>query len=132
MRDQASDSGLLKLAEEVETGVVQVGHARDAFEANYCRWWLDAAVDQDEVLKKFSSRTHTDRIKTFRELDEEFAELTSRYVVAKLSSNFPTQDEVTSKSEFGILRRELEKKQRHKPLRQLMTEIPERGEDDTP
>lgn len=125
VRDQASDSGLLKLAEAVESGVVQAGQARTAFEANYCRWWLDAAVDQDDVLKKFSSRTHTDRIKTFRELDEEFAELTSRYVVAKLSSNFPTQDEVTSKSEFGILRRELEKRQRHKPLRQLMTEIPD-------
>ena len=125
VRDQAVDLGLLKLAEAVESGVVPVGSAKEVFEANYCTWWLDAAVDNDDLLKKFSSHTHTDRIQTFRHLDDEFMKITSRYVVAKLSGTLPSHNEVTKNIDFGILRRELEKNKRHKPLRQLMTEIPE-------
>src|SRR5690606_12665691 len=34
------------------------------------------------------------------------------------------KDTVTRKSEFGIIRRELEKRTRHKPLRQLISEAP--------
>lgn len=125
VRDQAVDVGLLKLVEAVENGIVAVGSAEEVFETNYCRWWLNAVVDNDEILKRFSSRTHSDRIQTYRQLDDEFAEITSHYVVAKLSGDLPTQDEVGRHSEFGVLRRELEKKRRHKPLRQLIAEAPD-------
>lgn len=124
VRNQAVDIGLTKLAEAVEDGTVPVGDAEEALVVNYCRWWLDTAVDKDRVLRRFSSLSHIDRIETFRSLDDEFAKITSQYVAAKLSKDFPTQEEVTRHTDFGILRRELEKKRRHKPLRQLMNEVP--------
>lgn len=124
-RNKAVDIGLLNLVKAVENGTVSVGEAEEAFMVNYCRWWLDKAVDKDKVLRRFSSFSHVDRIERFRSLDDDYASITAQYVAAKLSMHFPNQEEVTRHTDYGILRRELEKKRRHKPLRQLMNEIPQ-------
>jgi very-short-patch-repair endonuclease len=124
VRQEAMEAGLHPLVEAFEQGQIAAGNARHVFETSYCKWWVDAVVDGDEVLRGFVSAEHENRIRNFRALDEQFTALTRDYIRARLCKNLPARDDVTRGSEFGILRRELEKKRRHKPLRQLVAEMP--------
>ncbi len=121
---QAMVLGLAPLVAGIENGSVTEGKVRRAFETDYCRWWLNAVVDEEEVIRTFVSAVHEKRIGDFRALDERFTALTRDWIRARLCAEMPTQDGVTRNSEWGILRHEMNKKKRHMPLRELMTSIP--------
>ena len=124
IRKHALTFGLSPLVAAMENGAVAPGTASRTFETNYCRWWLNAVIDQEEVIRTFVSAEHERRIGDFRALDDRFTELTREYVRAKLCSELPAQDSITKNSEWGILRHEINKKKRHMPLRELMVRIP--------
>ncbi|PWG61188.1 DUF3320 domain-containing protein [Spiribacter halobius] len=124
VRDEALAKGLAPLVRAVENGAVETGAVSETLEVNYCRWWINSVVDRDEVLRSFVPAEHEHTISEFARLDEEFTRLTQAYIRAKLSGELPTKGEVTRNSEWGVLKRELEKKRRHKPLRQLVEEMP--------
>lgn len=124
-RNEAVSIGLAPLVMGIEQGMVGLGEVRDAFETDYCRWWLNTIVDTDEVLRGFVSAEHEKRIVDFRVLDERFTELTRSYIHAGLCAGLPEQDSVTRNSEWGILRREMQKKRAHKPLRELISLMPD-------
>ena len=94
------------------------------FEVNYCRWWSTAVIDRDEVLRGFVPAEHERRIEVFRELDHGFVELTARHIRAKLAGNLPDRDASGKDAEWALLNRELAKKKRHLPLRQLISQLP--------
>jgi len=123
-RDEAIALGLAPLVAGIEHGAVALGEVREVFETEYCRWWLNAVVDGDDVLRTFVSAEHEKRIADFQALDERFTELTRAYVRAGLCAGMPDQESVGKNSEWGILRREMQKKKRHMPLRELMSRIP--------
>ena len=123
-REQASTLGLATLVAGVENGDVAQAAVRRVFETGYSRWWLNAVVDQEEVIRTFVSAEHEKRIGDFRALDEKFTALTRAWVRAGLCAELPTQDSVAKNSEWGVLRHEMNKKKRHLPLRELMTRIP--------
>lgn len=123
-RDQAITFGLAPLVAGIENGAVAPGTVRRAFETNYSRWWLNSVVDNEPVVRTFVSAEHEKSIGDFRVLDEHFTALTRAWVRAGLCAELPKQDDVTRNSEWGILRREMSKKKRHMPLRELMTNIP--------
>lgn len=124
VRDEAMALELGALVEGIENGGVVPGRVRRAFETNYSRWWLNAAVDDDPVIRGFVSAEHEKRIADFRALDDRFTQLTQASIRAGLCAELPTQDGVAKSSEWGILRHEISKKKRHMPLRELMTRIP--------
>ncbi len=124
VRRQAASLGLGPLIEGMENGKIGRGGIRRAFETNYCRWWLNAVVDNEPVIRTFVSAEHEKRIADFRHLDEKFTELTRAWVRAGLCSGLPSQDDVKRNSEWGILRREIAKKRAHLPLRELIGAIP--------
>jgi len=124
VREQALTLGLAPLVAGMENGAVAQGAVRRAFETDYSRWWLNAVVDQEEVIRTFVSAEHEKRIGDFRALDDRFTALTRAWVRAGLCSELPAQDGVAKNSEWGILRHEMNKKKRHMPLRELMTRIP--------
>ena len=124
-RNEAVSVGLEPLVKGIEQGLVELGEVRRAFETDYCRWWLNAIVDGDEVLRGFVSVEHEKRIQDFRRLDDHFTDLTKRYIHAGLCADLPDQDSVTRNSEWGILRREMQKKRAHKPLRELIGLMPD-------
>jgi hypothetical protein len=124
IRDEAVAAGIGPLVAAVERGDVAPGRIFRCFEYSYCRWWLSQAVQADHGLRTFHSAERNERIQEFRNLDDSFTELTRRYIRSSLSSRLPERNGKTLASEFGVLRRELEKKTRHKPLRQLIGEIP--------
>ncbi|MCA8917265.1 MAG: DUF3320 domain-containing protein, partial [Planctomycetes bacterium] len=123
-QEAARSAGLAALIGAVEAGDIEPARVPAAFEVNYARWWLAEAVDEDEVLKRFVSAEHERRITEFRALDEEFTKVTRQWIRAKLCAGLPTADNVQRNSEWGVLRHEITKKKQHKPLRQLLDEIP--------
>ena len=123
-RNEAVSVGLEPLVKGLEQGLVELGEVRHSFETDYCRWWLNTIVDGDEVLRGFVSAEHEKRITDFRVLDDHFTDLTCSYIHAGLCADLPDQDSVTKKSEWGILRREMQKKRAHKPLRELIGLMP--------
>lgn len=123
VRDEAVLAGLGSIVATIENGHIAHGSVRELFETNYCRWWLNALVDNDSVLRDFVSAEHEKRIKDFQILDDRFIGLSQALVRARLCAELPDQDSVSKNSEWGILRYEMQKKARHLPLRELMGRI---------
>lgn len=124
-RTEAIDLDLLPLVEAIEDGRVRPEVIDASFEAAYCQWWSGAVIGEDEVLRTFSTAEHEIDIQRFREVDTKFQKLTAQYISAVLSGNVPVKDDVKKSSQWGVLRHELQKKTRHKAIRQLMQEIPD-------
>ncbi|WP_308920716.1 DUF3320 domain-containing protein [Janthinobacterium sp. J1-1] len=124
VRTQAQSLSLAPLVDAMESGAVRPTDALRVFEANYSRWWLNRAVDNEPVIRNFVSVEHDKRIGDFRALDRQFTDLTRAWVRASLCGGMPNADEVTRNSEWGDLRHEINKKKQHKPLRELMQKIP--------
>ena len=125
---QAVSLGLAPLVASIENGAVvpgiKSGTVRRAFETAYSRWWLNAVVDNEPVIRSFVAAEHEKRIGDFRALEAHYTELTRAWVRATLCADLPKQDAVTRNSEWGVLRHEMSKKRAHLPLRQLMSSIP--------
>lgn len=124
VRSEAISLGLAGLVQGMEIGAVAPGRVIDCFEADYARWWLNATVDGDDVLRSFVSAEHESRIAAFRALDDRFTDLTRQYIRANLCAGLPELDDVSRGSEWGVLRHEINKKRMHLPLRTLMGKIP--------
>jgi very-short-patch-repair endonuclease len=124
-RGTAVDYGLMPLVESIEQGRVSPDEISDTFETAFCAWWSRAVIGEDEVLRHFSSPEHNVAITQFRESDARFQKLTAAYIAASLRGGIPGQEDVRRNSQWGTLQHELQKKMRHKPVRQLVLEIPE-------
>lgn len=124
VRAEALTAGLQSLVIAVECGAVSPKDVVRAFETNYSRWWLNATIDNEPVIRGFVSAEHEKRIGDFCALDRRFTELTRAWVRATMCADLPKTDTVTRNSEWGILRHEMSKKKQHMPLRELMKNIP--------
>ena len=124
-RTEALDLELGPLVDAIEKGRVPTEEIEATFEAAYCTWWSGAVIGEDEVLRTFSTPEHVATIEKFREIDSQFQELTAAYISAKLTGKLPGADDVKRSSSWGVLRHEIQKKRRHKPVRQLIQEIPD-------
>ena len=123
-RNEAIELGLESLVKAIDCGYIASDEINQTFEAAYCAWWSGALIGEDEILREFSSAEHDADIQHFRTIDESFQNLTAKYIEAKLAGNLPGADNVTKNSDWGLLRRELQKKSRHKSVRTLIEEIP--------
>ncbi|MBD8568351.1 DUF3320 domain-containing protein [Pseudomonas syringae] len=124
VRDEAFAVGLAPIVEAMEKGAITLGNVRRVLEVNYARWWLNATVDNEAVIRTFVSAEHEQRIRDFRALDDKFTSLTRDWLRARLCSELPSQESVSRSSEWGLLRHEMSKKTRHMPLRELMSQAP--------
>lgn len=96
------------------------------FERSFRRAFLSAVIENEPVLRDFFGHEHAGRIAQFCRRDEKMADLTRRLIRAKLAAAIP-RDKVPDdipKAELGLLRKELSKKTRHIPVRQLLSRIP--------
>ncbi|MEW6353244.1 MAG: DUF3320 domain-containing protein [Pseudomonadota bacterium] len=124
-RTEAMDLELGPLVDAIEKGRVSTEEIEATFEAAYCTWWSGAVIGEDEALRTFSTPEHVATIEKFREIDSQFQGLTAAYISAKLTGNLPDADDVKRSSSWGVLRHEIQKKRQHKPVRQLIQEIPD-------
>lgn len=123
VRRLAVAQGIGTLVTALEAGSVLPGQAAEALKTAYCAWIAPKLIDERPELRGFSAVKHEDLTLLFRNLDQEVADLTGDYIRAKLSGAVPKKDEKGIPAGFSILNRELQKRMRHKPIRQLVTEM---------
>ncbi len=126
VRDQAIAQGLQGLVASLESGAVSLADGPSHFEFSYRNWWVKKTIDNDPVLRGFSSADHERKIHEFRQADEKFQRLTEKYIAAKLSGKVPAPSGVVvgADTELGRLRRELQRQRGHMPVRQLVRGLP--------
>ncbi len=121
---QAETLGLGGLVRALEDGLVAPADAVRALEANYARWWVNLAVDASPRLRGFVAARHETRIERFRALDAQMLELAAALVRARVAAGLPGAPQRQHDPEYAVLTRELAKRQRHLPLRQLSLKMP--------
>ena len=124
-RAEAVRLELAPLVKAVEAGRVPAAEIPATFFAAYCAWWAEAVMTEDAVLREFSTVEQQSRIAKFGAADDRYQQATAEHIAACVQARLPAQDEVKTKSGWGIVRRELQKQRRHKPVRVLLEEAPE-------
>jgi hypothetical protein len=126
VRDQAMAQGLQGIVASLEAGLVPLNKVEEHFEFSYRHWWVKKTIDNDPVLRVFSSADHERKIREFRQADTNFQKLTEKYIAATLSGRIPSgvSAAVSPDSELGKLRRELQKQRKQMPVRQLVQGLP--------
>ncbi|QWF70082.1 DUF4011 domain-containing protein [Methylomonas paludis] len=125
LRNQAQASGLLGVVEAVEKGEIEIADLEKFTEYSYQNWWLKAVIDNEPLLRKFSSADHERKIREFQQADENFQKLTELYIAAVLSGKIPhNKDGQKPDTEMALLLRELAKQRAHIPIRKLVQGIP--------
>jgi very-short-patch-repair endonuclease len=122
---RAETLGLLPMLSAMEAGIVAPSDAARVFEANYARWWVGVAVEDLPRLRGFVAARHEERIKRFRALDARLVELAALLCRARVASGIPDGGARQKSAEYTLLARELAKRQRHIPVRQLMGRMPQ-------
>lgn len=123
IRAEALGVGMAPLVTALEAGELAPGQARDAFEIGYAQWFARTRIDAEPLLSQFASGVHMDDIAAYQEIDDRLSQSSVRYIRAQLSGQIPARDEVSKKDGYGVLKHQLQLKQRHKPIRQLATEM---------
>ena len=97
----------------------------DAYKRRFFVLLSDAMIQSNSILIKFRSSEHENLRSRFKQLDNKLIELAALEIREKLYKTRPGTSWVEADSaETSILRRELNKKRRIKPLRILFSEIP--------
>ena len=118
--------GLAPLIASLETENGPASDLPALFERSFRRAMFFAVIEREPALREFFGREHDERIGRFRELDEKVAALTRELIRARLAVGVP-RDQIPDdipKAEIGLLRKELAKRMRHIPVRQLLSRIP--------
>lgn len=123
VRQEAITCGLQPLVEAVEQGTLPEGSVTHSFEAAYARWFASKMIDAEPLLCHFVPAEQQSDIDAYAAAVDGLRALTSAYIRAKLSGNIPDKNGVTKRGGFGILKYELQKQRRHKPVRQLAQEM---------
>lgn len=118
------DAGLGPLSELMEDGCIEGRDLANTFEYAYARWVAETIVNEDEVLSGFLAEKHEAAIEAFVAADKKVGELARFIVKARIGASVPTQTNFGKDPEWGTLAREINKKARHMPLRQLFGRIP--------
>jgi len=125
VRDQARHAGLQPLAQALEQGSLAADAVVATFETAYAYDFARQGIDHEPVLRTFVAAEHMSDIATFGRLDDALAALSVRYIRATLCGHIPAKNDVPKSSGFGVLKHELQKSRRHKPVRQLAIEMGE-------
>jgi very-short-patch-repair endonuclease len=125
VRMEAIHLNLQPIVTAIEIGAIAKGRADTVFHTAYAKWFSGIMIDREPILRDFVSAEHMDSIQEFRDLDDRVAELSIQYARTALAHRLPAKSDVGRRDGYGILKHEIQKKRRHKPLRQLITEMGE-------
>jgi len=118
----------LELLDFIDIEDVSASLFPSIFEKRFLRLWIDALINKNPCLAEFSGLGQQQLITKFRILDERIRRLNKMNIIASAavaSRGIKTaQSGLGSSSEIGILRFEMQKKKRIRPLRKLFSEIP--------
>lgn len=122
---RAEGLGLTALIPALRTTSDPPGTWQDGALRHIYRLWLDAQYLKHPALKEFQGELHSGIVERFRQLDQSAVRAAARRVRDNLLAAVPpVNGSASDKSEPGILRHEVGKQKRLKPLRRLFGEIP--------
>ena len=126
VRQEAINLGVVPLVEMLESAVGAKTEATGLFERSIRRGLLFAIIEKEAALREFFGSEHNERIERFRELDAQLAKLSRDLIIVRLARGIPKDDPSSGipREEIGLLRREIGKRMRHIPVRQLISKIP--------
>ncbi len=123
---RCSSCGLTPFVESL--GTVSACDAPRIFERRFLRLWVSAAVDRSQILARFTEVKGRELVEKYRVLDERVRRLATaraQRIASSASARVRAAEDVPeSRGEVSVLRHELQKRKRIKPLRKLFAEIP--------
>ena len=125
LRKEVSESGLSAPVSMLENGGISEKFAQ-FYDAVFFKNMLDQILSKSPLLCQFSGAAQNERVKKFGEFDAKYMNLTKKLIFAKLAARLPRRRSgpCPEGTELGILKRECEKRARHKPVRTLLEQIP--------
>jgi superfamily I DNA and/or RNA helicase len=125
IREQCREVGLSEFMENVEKNGLEAEAIENTFFKRFYRLWLDRMIPQFPAIQAFRRRIHQGVVDEFSELDSLQLIIARHRIRERLITRLPdTSIATSSSSEVGILKRELRKQRKIKPLRRLFREIP--------
>jgi very-short-patch-repair endonuclease/DNA polymerase III delta prime subunit len=118
-RRRLEAAGLGGIISEIHEGRIAATVAVDQFQVAYYQTLIRAVFRSKPELAEFDGRSHEQWIEEFRSLDCRRIEM-ARGEVA--TAHYDAIPRLATGGEMAVLRREFEKKRRHKPIRQLVKE----------
>lgn len=125
MRLRAEQAGLSAFIEALETGSLKSADAAEAFELAYARWWLPTIVDKRQPIRDFQKIRHEEAIEKFCRLDDRARQLAAPQACRAVLHGLPPSDQVSRKSELGLLRHQLGLKRPSRSIREMIAGMPE-------
>jgi very-short-patch-repair endonuclease len=121
VREEAIAAELLPIVEALEKQ--HCSDVQQVFEVAYARWFAGRLIDEEPRLAELITDVHMSDIELYRMLEDKLSELSVRYIRAKLCGRIPDKNNVSRKDGYGVLKHQLQLQRRHKPVRQLATEM---------
>ena len=125
VRRRAEAHGLELFTQGLEDGSISAVDISDRFRLSYARWWVPQIVDADDVLRGFQRFRHEAAVEEFCALDEQARLSAPSRVLQGLSHDLPNADEVTRRSELGLLRHQIGLKRPSKSIREVISGMPD-------
>jgi superfamily I DNA and/or RNA helicase/very-short-patch-repair endonuclease len=124
-REQCLQSGLGNYIETVIASKLPAQTIVPSFFNRFYRLWLDAMYERFPAIVNFRRRNHESIIDSFKELDKKQLIIARARIRETLFRTMPSTGSIYSgRGEIDILRHELGKRKKIKPLRKLFHEIP--------
>ncbi|MCM0018751.1 MAG: DUF3320 domain-containing protein [Tagaea sp.] len=122
-KSEATSLGLAPLAAIAEADPNGIGRLDRLFEVAYARWFAAKTMDEDPIVRDFVAAEHIGKIEDFRALDDRLADLSVRYIRAGLAKDIPRKQASGKGDGYDVLRHQLQLQKRHKPIRQLVSDM---------
>jgi very-short-patch-repair endonuclease len=124
-KNELISAGISEVVSALEQKLISPDSVKEDLLTAFCVWLSKPLMDSHESLRQFSSARHDKLIQEFREMDKAVADTTGQYIASILASSIPETKGPNAPHEFGVLSREIQKKTRHIPVRQLIEEMGE-------
>ena len=96
-----------------------------AYKKEYFKSLTDSIISKSLVLSNFSGGVFEDKVKRFKELDEEIKTTNQKLIFNNIVKNIPDfEKEATKSNEVALLNRAIQNKGRGKSLRTIFSQLP--------
>lgn len=123
MKEQLVKNGLKPLAFELLQAPLALDEALKRLNINIARHWITHQFSQHPELNQFNSQQHEQKVKSFAQQDKQHQLAASQEIIHRWNGIFTEQNQY--KGQWTVLNKELGKKRRHIPVRELMRQIPD-------
>ncbi|HQZ33491.1 MAG TPA: DUF3320 domain-containing protein [Ilumatobacteraceae bacterium] len=120
-RQELVDAGFEQVVTFAEEQSVEFGDVSKVVERSILESWADSVISGDSRLKTLAPSERNNVVEQFRDLDRALVANAAARVINECAKQRPS----TALGAAGIIRREAQKKTRHKPIRTLLAETRE-------